>query len=60
MKKIILACGVAFTALAFCFNNFAGAAPKHETTSKYAVNDTIPKKDTTKKDTSGTMLLQLK
>jgi len=60
MKRIILSCGVAFGALALCINNFAGAAPKHANTVKYAYNDTIPKKDTTKKDTTHTMLLQLK
>ncbi|HVX49648.1 MAG TPA: hypothetical protein VHB48_05795 [Chitinophagaceae bacterium] len=60
MKRIILSFGVALAGVAFCVSNFAGAAPKHEAKSRYVYNDTIPKKDTTKKDTSSTMLLQVK
>jgi len=59
MKRIILSCAVAFGAIAFCMNSNAGAAPKMGA-YKYAVNDTIPKKDTVKKDTTHTLHLQVK
>ncbi len=58
MKRIILSCAVAFSAVALCLNNFAGAAPKPVNMAKYAANDTIPKKDTVKKDTTHTMHLR--
>lgn len=51
MKRIILSCAVVASALAFAVNNNAGAAPTNEG-FKYAANDTIPKKDTVKKDTT--------
>jgi len=52
MKRIILSCAVVASALAFAVNNNAGAAPKNNEGFKYAANDTIPKKDTVKKDTT--------
>ncbi len=52
MKRIILSCAVVASALAFAVNNNAGAAPKNMEGVKYATNDTIPKKDTVKKDTT--------
>ena len=51
MKRIILTGAVAVSAVAFCLNSFAGA-PKPVKAAKYAANDTIPKKDTAKKDTT--------
>lgn len=52
MKRIILSCAVVASALAFAVNNNAGAAPKNMEGFKYEANDTIPKKDTVKKDTT--------
>lgn len=60
MKKIILSAAAAFSALALFMNNNAGAAPKTGEAYKYAANDTIPKKDTVKKDTTHTFYLQVK
>jgi len=52
MKKFFFTCAIAAAALAVSLNNFAGAAHKNGADANmYAANDTIPKKDTTKKDT---------
>lgn len=52
MKRIMLSCAVIASAFAIAVNNNAGATPTNSEGYKYAANDTIPKKDTVKKDTT--------
>jgi hypothetical protein len=57
MKKIIFSCAIALATLAICVDNYAGTAVKTAFRTADYVNDTVPKKDTVKKDSPAYAIL---